>query len=103
MIGLSEHRVAGKFRGEAKVAQVGELLGLGNSRVDAADHLDVPGSGGLRRMLPEVRWVTVVPTHVSLVDRLDIVTDRPVVAVGVCQAESSARGISIISAISVPT
>jgi hypothetical protein len=61
----------------------GELPGFGDGGVDAADGLHVTGGGGLGRVLPQVGRVAVIPAQVALVDGLDVVADRPVVAVRV--------------------
>ena len=50
---------------------------------DSAERVDVALRPCFGRVLPQVRGVAVVPPEVALVDRLDVVADRPVVAVGV--------------------
>ena len=67
----------------AVVAVVVGAAGLGHGRVGAAHGGDVALRGLHRRVLPQVGRVGVVPAHVALVDRLHVVADRPVVAVGV--------------------
>src|SRR4029077_16400237 len=72
---VGEDGVAGQLGGEPPVARVGELAGLGDGGVQAAEGLDVPGGGGLGRLLPQVGRVAVIPAQVPLVDRLDVVAD----------------------------
>ncbi|GHI27035.1 hypothetical protein Shyd_84060 [Streptomyces hydrogenans] len=66
--------------GEAEVAAVGVVPGPGPDRRLAAEGLH-PAAGLLgRRVLPQVGGVAVEPAHVALVDGLDVVAERAVVA-----------------------
>ena len=70
--------------GRPSIVALGERpSGLGHDRVRTAHGGDVARAGLLGHVLPEVRGVAVVPAHVELVDGLDVVADRAVVAVGV--------------------
>jgi hypothetical protein len=69
--------------GEAQVTLVGVGAGLGEYGVQAAHAVDVPPRARGRRVLPQGSGMTVVPAHVALVDGLDVVADRSVVATGV--------------------
>src|SRR5690606_11249811 len=69
--------------GETQVAAAGVAGGRGDAGGGAAETLDVAAGQLDRRVLPQVGGVAVEPAEVALVDRLDVVADRAVVAVGV--------------------
>ena len=98
---FGEHHVVEDLGGPAQVAVGKGTAALGHHLVRAAHELDVAPGFLLRRVLPQPGRVAVVPAQVALVDRLDVVADRAVVAVRV-PACSRAGGSSIISAISGP-
>jgi len=101
MAWVSEHHVIEDLGGPAQVTFLEGPAGLGHHLVGVAHEVDVPLGLFLRRVLPQPRRVAVIPAQVTLVDRLDVVADRPVVAVRV-PGLLQRRGSWIISAISGP-
>src|SRR6476646_2436756 len=59
------------------------VTGLGDGGGGAAHALDVPLAGLGGREFPQVSGIAVEPAQVVLVDGLDVVADRTVVAMGV--------------------
>ena len=82
MVGIGEYGVVQQGGGPPVVAGVERGLGELDDAVDAAERVDVAGGQLGGRMRPQPRRVAVEPAHVALVDRLDVVADRAVVAVG---------------------
>ena len=83
MVAVGEDRVIEQRCRPTEVTGVECRLGELDNAVDTAHRLDVAGAERLRGMRPQPAGVAVEPAHVALVDRLDVVADRPVVAVGV--------------------
>ena len=71
--------VAAQRKSPSSKAVAGDL----DDPVDATHRVDVARPDRLRRVRPQPARVAVEPAHVALVDRLDVVADRAVVAVGV--------------------
>ena len=63
------------------VAIVEPLPGHGHRSVETSHRRHIANGGFLRSVLPKVRRVAVVPPEVALIDALDVVAYRPVVAV----------------------
>ena len=80
---VGEDRVIEQSCRPTEVTVVEGLLRDLDDLVDAAHRRHVPRGDRLRRMLPQPTRVAVEPAHVALIDRLDVVAHRPVVAVGV--------------------
>jgi hypothetical protein len=74
-----------EVRARERVARVRE------QRVGAARERDVAFAGGLGRMRPQVRRVAVEPPEVALVDGLEVVIERAVVAAAVPLALQARR------------
>ena len=80
---VGEHDVVEQLHGETQIAAVGVVAGLSDDGVGTTHAVDVPLGRFDGRMLPQVGRVAVVPAEVALVDGLDVVTDRAVVAAAV--------------------
>ena len=83
MLGVGEHDVVQQLGGEPEVTGSRRPPGRARPPVGAAERVDVARGQLDGRVLPQVRRVAVEPAHVALVDRLHVVADRAVVAVGV--------------------
>jgi hypothetical protein len=73
MVRVSEHHVVENLGGPAQVTLLERAAGLGHHLVRAAHELHVPLGLLLRRVLPQPGRIAVIPAHVPLVDRLDVV------------------------------
>jgi hypothetical protein len=80
VVGFGEDGVVEQGRGPSEVAGVVRGPGEVDDFVYTADGVDVAGRELGGWILPQSCRVAVEPAHVSLVDRFDVVTDRPVIA-----------------------
>src|SRR6266516_2888975 len=82
VVGLREHDVVEQLCGEAGVAVAEVAAGLDDHLVRTAHAVHVAHGGLLRWVWVQRGGVAVEPAHVALVDGLDVVADRAVVAAG---------------------
>ena len=92
---IGEDHVTDHRRHPAQITVVEVGLGLVQHRIGAAHELDVPLGLLLRRVGPEMRRVGVVPAEIPLVDGLDVVAERSVVATVVPDAGQPRRQLEL--------